>query len=803
MFQYLKFTISFIALLGILTPDIGSARLPTDPDADHSMRRKISNKIGRPATNKDIANYINAITERKSRGIIRPTLKTSTATQALRALALKKKLADLALQRKKLAQVRSRVFLARRLGRPISDSDFAYYEKAIKQKKSWATIRSVLKPKVLSKNVKINNTKKSSSHLELQRRRLAQARLKANLTRRLGKRITDKDLAYYEKAIKQKKSWGTIRSAIRTASAPRTLKVIRSRDSQAHRWLNKRKLTTTHLDSAKLLPLSTPLTSKKVDLRSLMPAVYDQGNLGSCTANAVAGLVHYLFGKEYGSISNPGVFQPSRLQIYYGERALEGTIGTDSGAAVADGIKVVFKTGVCREALHPYNVKQFTKAPSVAALKDAALHKGIIDSVAYQKNKLLPTAPIPQTATALETVLSNGYPVTLGMKVYDSFMYVGSDGKVPMPNLTTESLQGGHAILIVGYDKDPRSPTYQHFIVRNSWGTSWGNKGYCYIPYKYVLNSNLAYAEDFWTIFKVAQGGTLPSPTAKVAAPKPKYKYPVRPSKGRSSHQTLLKQAPHISMATKGAVKLPAIIDWRSKSPTIYDQKKLGSCTANALAGAVEMLQMKKNPKVHFPPSRLFLYYNERGIEGTLDKDSGAFISDGVLSLFSQGCCHESLWPYTDATSGQRTYLTKPSTAAYVDALKYKLSSFAWTNPLWVGGMPDISTLKQQIANQNPIVFGTNVYNSFESNSVLKTGFVPVPNTSTESLLGGHALVIVGYNDSLKSPDKRYTGHFIVRNSWGTSVGDKGYFYLPYAYFTTTDQGWPIVYDLYALSATA
>ncbi|AET67679.1 cysteine protease [Desulfosporosinus orientis DSM 765] len=224
------------------------------------------------------------------------------------------------------------------------------------------------------------------------------------------------------------------------------------------------------------LPIRKDLPSE-IDLRSGCSPVVDQGELGSCTANAIgSGL------REYLEIKNMQTNVPlSRLFLYYHERLLEGTVDEDSGAEIRDGIKVLKKLGICSEALWPYEVSQFTVAPSAEAETEAGRFK--IDS--YQRLR---------TIYDVQRCLAEGYPVVMGMSVYESFESdrVAQSGIVPSPRAGEEVL-GGHAMLIVGYKK---MGLRQCFIVRNSWGESWGDKGYCYIPAKFINNGIIF---DLWT----------------------------------------------------------------------------------------------------------------------------------------------------------------------------------------------------------------------------------------------------------------------------------------------------------------
>jgi C1A family cysteine protease len=219
---------------------------------------------------------------------------------------------------------------------------------------------------------------------------------------------------------------------------------------------------------------------------------------------------------------------------------------------------------------------------------------------------------------------------------------------------------------------------------------------------------------------------------------------------------------------------LPPKVDLRPNCPPIVDQGELGSCTANAIAGALQFEQMKQKLADIFPPSRLFIYYNERVIEHTVNEDAGAMIRDGIKSVAKEGAPHETLWPYDIAK-----FKDKPSAAAYKDALKHPAI-------LYQRLTQTLDQLKGCLAAGFPFVFGFTVYESFESQAVAKSGNVAMPK-SKEKQIGGHAVLAVGYDDTSK--------RFIVRNSWGTSWGIAGYFTIPYAYLTDTnlaDDFWTI-----------
>ena len=208
----------------------------------------------------------------------------------------------------------------------------------------------------------------------------------------------------------------------------------------------------------------------------------------------------------------------------------------------------------------------------------------------------------------------------------------------------------------------------------------------------------------------------------------------------------------------------PPSVDLRQYCSAIEDQGNLGSCTGNAIAGQIELIQRKANPAKGRDVSRLFIYYQERVIEGTVRWDTGAFIRDGIKACYTYGAPLESLWPYTISK-----FATKPSTTAYSDALNRKVTGYQRCT--------NFAAVKNALAAGNPVTIGFDVYESFESDIVNNTGVMPYPDTRTEQYLGGHAVCIVGYFDNFRSTGK---GYFVVRNSWGTSWGDHGYFYMPY-----------------------
>lgn len=202
----------------------------------------------------------------------------------------------------------------------------------------------------------------------------------------------------------------------------------------------------------------------KVDLRPEMPPVFDQGHLGSCTANSLCGL------REYYDLKHGDATELSRLFLYWHEREMEGHVDEDSGASLRDGMKVLHKIGVCPERYFPYQIEHFADKPSEEAEQAAAKYR----IKGYHRVRDL---------HGLKVALAHGMPVAFGMLVFESFESpeVAETGMAPLPQ-DGEQFLGGHAVLAVGYDDEMGC-----VIVRNSWGEQWGDKGYFYLPYEFFM----------------------------------------------------------------------------------------------------------------------------------------------------------------------------------------------------------------------------------------------------------------------------------------------------------------------------
>jgi len=221
----------------------------------------------------------------------------------------------------------------------------------------------------------------------------------------------------------------------------------------------------------------------KIDLRdsNLFPEIYDQGELGSCTANVLCTVFEYEYKLQFKDLE----IKPSRLFLYYNERVITNTTEYDSGSSIRDSIKVINKLGVCNESKFPYKTNFFNVKPSVEAYLDAQKYK----SVQYKKVK--------HNIICIKSALILRHPVSFGFTVYESFEDlegVESTGVMKDPK-ENEKVLGGHTVLLCGYDDSK-----QLFLVRNSWGKEWGEGGYFWMSYNFLLSKSCS---DFWIIEKI------------------------------------------------------------------------------------------------------------------------------------------------------------------------------------------------------------------------------------------------------------------------------------------------------------
>jgi len=274
------------------------------------------------------------------------------------------------------------------------------------------------------------------------------------------------------------------------------------------------------------LALAKRAAPASVDLREWCSPIEDQGDLGSCTANAGVGLVEYFERRAFGHH-----LDASRLFLYKVTRNLLGWVG-DQGAYLRDTMKALVLAGVPPEQYWPYDIAAFDDEPSAFCYAFAQSYKAIV----YYR--LDPTGTA--TAQVLKSVKQNlaaGLPSMFGFTVYSSFPRIGDGtGDIPFPQ-PTDSVLGGHAVDAVGYDDRKEIGSERGaLIIRNSWGTEWGDNGYGYMPYAYIERG---IAVDFWSLVQASFVNTdlfLEAATASAGAATPRapYRAPVRSASKRT-----------------------------------------------------------------------------------------------------------------------------------------------------------------------------------------------------------------------------------------------------------------------------
>jgi C1A family cysteine protease len=217
------------------------------------------------------------------------------------------------------------------------------------------------------------------------------------------------------------------------------------------------------------------------------------------------------------------------------------------------------------------------------------------------------------------------------------------------------------------------------------------------------------------------------------------------------------------------ATAAPPQMDLREYCSPIEDQGDLGSCTANACVGLLEYYEKRAFGK-HLDASRLFLYKATRNLLGW-QGDTGAYMRTTMKALVLFGVPPEEYWEYDI-----NQYDAEPPAFTYAFGQNYKAIRYYRLDPPGTSYNMILSNVKQKIAARLPCMFGFSVYSSISNSPD-----IPFPRV-TDYLLGGHAVMAVGYDDSRKIGSD--TGALLIRNSWGTEWGDRGYGWLPYAYIT-------------------
>jgi len=226
-------------------------------------------------------------------------------------------------------------------------------------------------------------------------------------------------------------------------------------------------------------PTNAIISRTSFSLRNKITIILNQGNIGSCVSNAFA---------QYILISTSSNIFISRLFHYYCARLLSSPPGLsnleDTGLYIRDACKTISKVGACKESLWGYNTSKFSIMPPISTFQYPQCR--FFKKYTYTFiDMTTPTALLTNIKGYLTT---KKLPVLFGFTVYSSFFTVGGTGMVPMPNTSgSENIEGGHCMLIIGFND-----TTRRFICVNSWGSSWGDGGYCYIPYDYLLNASLA-----------------------------------------------------------------------------------------------------------------------------------------------------------------------------------------------------------------------------------------------------------------------------------------------------------------------
>lgn len=231
-----------------------------------------------------------------------------------------------------------------------------------------------------------------------------------------------------------------------------------------------------------------------VDLREWCSPIEDQGSLGSCTANAGVGIVEYYEQRAFGKH-----IDASRLFLYKTTRNLLHWTG-DTGAFLRTTMGAMVLFGIPPEEYWPYVIADFDKEPSAFCYAFAQAYQAIryyrLDPPVTPKDTLL---------KRVKTFLASGLPSMFGFTVYSSIRQARDDGKIPYP-CQGEEISGGHAVAAVGYDDKMRientlckKVSTGALLIRNSWGTEWGDRGYGWLPYEYVLKG---LAIDWWTLLK-------------------------------------------------------------------------------------------------------------------------------------------------------------------------------------------------------------------------------------------------------------------------------------------------------------
>lgn len=401
-------------------------------------------------------------------------------------------------------------------------------------------------------------------------------------------------------------------------------------------------------------------------------------------------------------------FRCSRLFIYYNER-----LDTDS-YNLNNSIKSLLKYGFCSNDYYSYDSNKINEKPPPDVYEKANEIRFKFEFIKIKKS-----------LNSFRASLINNEPIIISIAIYDNFDI--NNPLITIPSLDSNKKQGGITIIIYGFNMQK-----QIFIIQLL------NK-YYEIPFFYILSNEFSSSPFIFMMRSFIN---------------------INYEKNKEIEVDINKIQENYNKS---------YVDLRPKFNEVYDQGKIGSCTANALCSIYEY------DTTNFKGSRLFLYYNERKLINETDKDSGAYLSDGIISLKTHGLCEENYWPYIS-----ENLFKEPSTIAYENAKKNYLIEAKEINN-------KIEIIKYWINKNEPIAIGIAIYSNFTNFSAGKTGKIGLPK-NTDFLIGGHAVILCGYDDNKEE--------FILRNSWGSYWGDKGYFYLPYSYITNND----LCFDLWIIT---
>lgn len=235
----------------------------------------------------------------------------------------------------------------------------------------------------------------------------------------------------------------------------------------------------------------------------------------------------------------------------------------------------------------------------------------------------------------------------------------------------------------------------------------------------------------------------------------------------------------HYEPPPQRGASLPRQVDLRPGMPPVYNQGRINACTAHVMAAAASYCCARHQRPLPFEPSRLFIYYNERDLQGQVGYDVGATLRHGIRTLRHHGVAPETLWSYDDTPPAQpggefasgAKPAQRPPDMAYTLAQRFELLGYRRMHP-------DLAHMRHCLAEGFPFAAGLQVYPSFMSAPGRQATVTPLPGPE-EKPAGGHAVLVVGYDDD--------RGWLVCRNSWGPAQGDGGYFYLPYAYLDVPD----------------